>query len=182
MSLWGNQFPHKFIVVKYAFRCLTQKFPLEVIMFRVALTAVLAAVLLTSAGAAHGAPLQSTPPDLGGQWKTVSLTQNRIGYEMNLKKAGAGNNAYEGTLQFRHRDGRKTKSTMVGVAVGKQSQGSYRVTIVMPGGSLASGKSTVTGRLSKTDGSMYFPKCSQIWPLAMKGEEDTDCLFREIPS
>jgi hypothetical protein len=112
----------------------------------------------------------------------VSLTQNRIGYEMNLKNAGAGNDAYEGTLQFRHRDGRKTKSTKVSLAVGKQSQGSYRVTIVMPGGSLATGKSTVTGRPSKTDGSMYFPKCSQLWPLAMKGEEDTDCLFREIPS
>ena len=151
-------------------------------MFRVSLTAVLAAVLLTSAGAAHSSPLQTTPPNLGGQWKTLSLTQNRIGYEMNLKNVGAGNDAYEGTLQFRHRDGRKTKSTKVGVAVGKQSQGSYRVTIVMPGGSLATGKSTVTGRLSKTDGSMYFPKCSQIFPLAMKGEEDTDCLFREMPS
>ncbi len=151
-------------------------------MFRVSLTAVLAAVLLTSAGAVHSSPLQTTPPNLGGQWKTLSLTQNRIGYEMNLKNVGAGNDAYEGTLQFRHRDGRKTKSTKVGVAVGKQSQGSYRVTIVMPGGSLATGKSTVTGRLSKTDGSMYFPKCSQIFPLAMKGEEDTDCLFREMPS
>lgn len=151
-------------------------------MFRVALTAVLATVLLATTGAAHGAPLQTTPPDLGGQWKTLSLTQNRIGYEMNLKNAGVGNDAYEGTLQFRHRDGRKTKSTKVGVAVGKQFQGSYRITIVMPGGSLATGKSTVSGRLSKTDGSMYFPKCSQIWPLAMKGEEDTDCLFREMPS
>jgi len=137
---------------------------------------------ISSGGVAHGAPLPTTPPDLGGQWKTESLTQNRIGYEMNLKNAGAGNDAYEGTLQFRHRDGRKTKSTKVSLAVGKQSQGSYRVTIVMPGGSLATGKSTVTGRLSKTDGSMYFPKCSQLWPLAMKGEEDTDCLFREIPS
>jgi hypothetical protein len=130
----------------------------------------------------HTFQLSTHPPDLGGQWKTESLTQNRIGYEMNLKNAGAGNDAYEGTLQFRHRDGRKTKSTKVSLAVGKQSQGSYRVTIVMPGGSLATGKSTVTGRLSKTDGSMYFPKCSQLWPLAMKGEEDTDCLFREIPS
>jgi len=45
---------------------------------------------------------------------------------------------------------------------------------------LATGKGTVSGRLFMTDGSMYFPKCSQIWPLAMKGEEDTDCLFREM--
>ncbi len=151
-------------------------------MLRIAFATVLACLMLTSGAVAHGSPMQNTPPDLGGEWKTLSLTQNKIGYEMDLKKAGAGNNAYQGTLQFRHRDGRKTKSIKVGLAVGAQSKGSYRVTIVMPGGALATGKGTVSGRLSKTDGSMYFPKCSQVWPLAMKGEEDTDCLFREMPS
>ena len=151
-------------------------------MLRIAFATVLACLMLTSGAVAHGSPMQNTPPDLGGEWKTLSLTQNKIGYEMDLKKAGAGNNAYQGTLQFRHRDGRKTKSIKVGLAVGAQSKGSYRVTIVMPGGALATGKGTVSGRLSQTDGSMYFPKCSQVWPLAMKGEEDTDCLFREMPS
>ena len=151
-------------------------------MLRTAMTPALVSVMLTSGATAHASPMQNTPPDLGGQWKTVSLTQNRIGYEMNLQDAGAGNNAYEGTLQFRHRDGRKTKPVKVGLAVGAQSKGSYRVTIVMPGGGLATGKGTVSGRLSKTDGSIYFPKCSQLWPLAMKGEEDTDCLFREMPN
>ena len=151
-------------------------------MLRIAFATVLACLMLTSGAVAHGSPMQNTPPDLGGEWKTLSLTQNKIGYEMDLKKAGAGNNAYQGTLQFRYRDGRKTKSIKVGLAVGAQSKGSYRVTIVMPGGALATGKGTVSGRLSKTDGSMYFPKCSQVWPLAMRGEEDTDCLFREMPS
>lgn len=151
-------------------------------MLRIAVTIALVSVMLTSGATAHGSPMQITSPDLGGQWKTLSLTQNRIGYEMNLKEVGAGNNAYEGILQFRHRDGRKTKSVKVGLAVGVQSKGSYRVTIVMPGGATATGKRTVSGRLSKTDGTMYFPKCSRIWPLAMKGEEDTDCLFREMPN
>ena len=151
-------------------------------MIRVALAVVMTAVVLAPGAAAQVPAAPVTPPDLGGQWKTVSLTQNRIGYEMNLTEAGGANNAYRGTLQFRHRDGRKTKSVKVGLAVGNQSKGAYRVTIVMPGGALATGKGTVTGRLSVTDGSMYFPKCSQIWPLAMKGEEDTDCLFREMPS
>ena len=150
-------------------------------MLGIAVTTALVSMMLTYGATAHASPMQNTPPDLGGQWKTVSLTQNRIGYEMNLQEAGAGNNAYQGTLQFRHRDGRKTKSVKVGLAVGAQSKGSYRVTIVMPGGALATGEGTVSGRLSKTDGSMYFPKCSQIWPLAMKGEEDTDCFFREMP-
>ena len=151
-------------------------------MIRVALAAVITAVALAPGAVAQVPAAPSTPPDLGGQWKTVSLTQNRIGYELNLTEAGGANNAYQGTLQFRHRDGRMTKSVKVGLAVGKQSKDSFRVTIVMPGGALATGKGTLSGRLSMTDGSMYFPKCSQIWPLAMKGEEDTDCLFREIPN
>lgn len=151
-------------------------------MFRIAITAALSAVMLTTGVTAQASPMKTIPPNLGGEWKTVSLTQNRIGYEMNLQGAGAGNNAYEGTLQFRHRDGRKTKSVKVGLAVGAQFKASYRVTIVMPGGALATGKGTINGRLSKTDGSMYFPKCSQILPLAMKGEEDTDCLFQEMPN
>lgn len=131
---------------------------------------------------APGAVAQNSLPDLGGTWKTDSLTRNKIGYELTLKSADSDRNAYEGTLQFRHRDGRKTQPVKVGLAVGKKSQGSIRVTIVMPGGALATGKGVVKGRLSTTDGSMYFPTCSSTWPLAMKGEEDTDCLFREMPN
>jgi hypothetical protein len=142
---------------------------------------ILLAALIASLAFAPGATAQNTPPNLAGQWKTDSLTQNRIGYEMNLTAAGTGNTAYQGTLQFRHRDGRKTKPVKVGLAVGRQTKNGYRVTIVMPGGALATGTGTVSGRLSATDGSMYFPTCSKIWPLAMKGEEDTDCLFRDRP-
>jgi hypothetical protein len=144
-------------------------------MMKAIATAVLAVVML--APAAMAAP---STPDLAGQWKTDSLTQNRIGYELTLRAAGT--NAYNGTLQFRHRDGRKTKPTTVGLAVGRTKGDRVRVTIVMPGGSLANNSRTVSGWLSKTDGSMYFAKCSSMWPLAMKGEEDTDCLFREMPS
>lgn len=144
-------------------------------MIKAVSTAVLMAVLLAPAASAS-----PTAPNLAGTWKTDSLTQNRIGYELTLSAAGA--NAYNGTLQFRHRDGRQTKPTKVGLAVGRTKGDRVRVTIVMPGGSLATNTRTVSGWLSKTDGSMYFAKCSSTWPLAMKGEEDTDCLFREMPS
>lgn len=144
-------------------------------MMKAIATAALALVM--AAPAAMAAP---STPNLAGQWKTDSLTQNSIGYELTL--SAAGTNAYNGTLQFRHRDGRKTKPTKVGLAVGRTKGDRIRVTIVMPGGSLATKTRTVSGWLSKTDGSMYFAKCSSTWPLAMKGEEDTDCLFREMPS
>lgn len=140
------------------------------------------ATLISGALATTSAFAQNTAPDLAGTWKTDSLTQNRIGYELTLKSADSDMNAYQGILKFRHRDGRKTKPVKIGLSVGKSSQGSVRVTIVMPKGSLATGEGTVSGKLSTTDGSMYFPTCSKIWPLAMKGEEDTDCLFRELPN
>ena len=136
--------------------------------------------LLAALVAAPTATAAPSTPNLAGQWKTDSLTQNRIGYELTLRSAGT--NAYNGTLQFRHRDGRKTKPTKVGLAVGRTKGDRIRVTIVMPGGSLANNTRTVSGWWSKTDGSMYFARCSSTWPLAMKGEEDTDCLFREMPS
>jgi|GEM_PF-816984 len=151
---------------------------------RVMLSMALVAVTLMIGTAAHGSPLKNEDANVAGQWKTLSLTQNRIGYELTLRKAsaGVGQSTYQGTLQFRHRAGRQTKPMKVRLAVGAQSKASYRVTIVMPGGALATGKGTVSGRLYKSDGSMYFPKCSKVWPLAMKGEEDTDCLFREMPN
>lgn len=140
------------------------------------------AILVSWGLVTTSAVAQNNAPDLAGTWNTDSLTQNKIGYELTLKPADSDMNAYQGILKFRHRDGRKTKPVKVGLSVGKSSQGTVRVTIVMPSGSLVTGKGTVSGRLFTTDGSMYFPTCSKIWPLAMKGEEDTDCLFREVPN
>lgn len=77
---------------------------------------------------------------------------------------------------------RQTKSVKVGLAVGNASKGIFRVTIVMPGGALATGNGTTAGWLSQTDGSMHFPKCLDVLPSVRKGEEDTDCLFREMPN
>lgn len=154
------------------------------VVLRVMFSIVLIAVTLMTGTASHGSPLENENPNIAGKWKTLSLTQNRIGYELTLRKASAemGRSVYQGTLQFRHRDGRQTKPIKVRLAVGAQSKGGYRVTLVTRGGALASGNQAVSGRLFTSDRSMYFPKCSKAWPLAMKGEEDTDCLFREMPN
>jgi hypothetical protein len=88
---------------------------------------VLVAVTLMIGTAAHGSPLKNEDANVAGQWKTLSLTQNRIGYELTLRKAsaGVGQSTYQGTLQFRHRDGRQTKPIKVRLAVGAQSKASY---------------------------------------------------------
>jgi len=139
------------------------------------LTALLCLGLLVMAPGA-----QAATPDLAGQWRTASLKMNNIGYQLTLTDVGG--TAYNGRLQFKHRDGRKTKAMRVGLAIGAPIQGGYRVTMVLPGGSLADNKGTISGRFSSTDGSMFFPKCSKSLRFAMKGEEDTDCLFQPMPS
>jgi len=123
---------------------------------------------------------QAATPDLAGQWRTASLKMNKIGYQLTLKDVGG--TAYNGRLQFKHRDGRNTNAMQVGLAIGAPIKGGYRVTMVLPGGSIANNKGTISGRFSSTDGSMYFPKCSKSLRFAMKGEEDTDCLFQPMPN
>jgi hypothetical protein len=140
-----------------------------------ALIACLCTALFVMMPAAHAAT-----PDLAGQWRTASLKMNKIGYQLTLQDAGG--TAYNGRLQFKHRDGRKTKAMRVGLAIGAPVKGGYRVTMVLPGGSIANNKGTIAGRFSSTDGSMYFPTCSKSLRFAMKGEEDTDCLFQPMPN
>lgn len=100
------------------------------IVLRVMLSMVLFAVTLMIGTSAHGSPLQNEDPNVAGQWKTLSLTQNRIGYELNLRKAstGVGESTHQGTLQFRHREGYKIKSIRTGFAIDAQTKASYQVT------------------------------------------------------
>lgn len=74
------------------------------VVLRVMFSIVLIAVFLMTGTASHGSPLQNESPNIAGQWKTLSLTQNRIGYELTLRKASAemGRSVFQGTLQFRH--------------------------------------------------------------------------------
>ena len=55
-----------------------------------------------------------------------------------------------------------------------------KVTLVMPGGSLASGTKTLTGTLGQ-DGSIFFPKCYKQFSWATKSYADKMCWFQELP-
>jgi hypothetical protein len=124
-------------------------------------------------------------PNLAGTWKTSSLTQNGFGYVLRLTSASQspqGSDAYNGRMRFRAPRGRTEAWFKVGLAIGEPTRNGYRVSLVLPGGSIASGKKTITGQFFSQDGSMYFPKCSALLPRAMKGQEDTDCRFQQMPS
>ncbi len=124
-------------------------------------------------------------PNLAGTWKSSSLTQNGFGYVLRLTSASQspeGSDAYNGRMRFRAPRGRTESWIKVGLAIGAANKDGYRVTMVLPGGSIASGKKTITGQFFSQDGSMFFPKCSAQLSRAMKGQEDTDCRFQQMPS
>ncbi len=144
------------------------------------LVASLLALVLLAPGAQA-----SQFPDLAGKWQSSSLTQNGFGYVLRLTSAGQspeGSDAYNGRMRFRAPRGRMEPWFKVGLAIGESTKDGYLVTMVLPGGSIASGKKTVTGQFFSQDGSMYFPKCSALLPRAMKGQEATDCRFQEMPT
>jgi hypothetical protein len=123
-------------------------------------------------------------PDLAGTWQSSSLTQNGFGYALRLKSASRspeGSDAYNGRMRFRAPRGRTEAWFKVGLAIGESTKDGFRVTMVLPGGSIASGRKTVNGQFFSQDGSMYFPKCTAQLPRAMKGQEDTDCRFQQLP-
>lgn len=143
------------------------------------LASILVLVLLAPAAQA------SEYPDLAGKWQSSSLTQNGFGYVLRLTSASQspeGSDAYSGRMRFRAPRGRTEPWIKVGLAIGESTKDGYRVTMVLPGGSIASGKKTINGQFFSQDGSMYFPKCSAQLSRAMKGQEATDCRFQQMPT
>lgn len=113
--------------------------------------------------------------DLAGHWNSASLRINGMGYSLSLTDASDPAGAYDGVLLFHFEDGRLGPKTEVGVVL----DGS-KVTLVMPGGSLASGTKTLTGTLGQ-DGSIFFPKCYKQFSWATKSYADKMCWFQELP-
>ena len=113
--------------------------------------------------------------DLAGHWNSASLRINGMGYSLSLTDASDPAGAYDGVLLFHFEDGRLGPKTKVGVVL----DGS-KVTLVMPGGSLASGTKTLTGTLGQ-DGSIFFPKCYKQFSWAAKSYADKMCWFQELP-
>ena len=80
--------------------------------------------------------------DLAGHWNSASLRINGMGYSLSLTDASDPAGAYDGVLLFHFEDGRLGPKTKVGVVL----DGS-KVTLVMPGGSLASGTKTLAVKM-----------------------------------
>jgi hypothetical protein len=133
------------------------------------LTAALITGLVLATGVSHA----TESPDLAGTWKTPSLTQNKFGYAMKLKETNAG---YAGTLQFSHKFNGKSRPLTVQLTRGAARPGGYRVTMNV------NGKGSVTGILSTTDGSLFFPTCYRTLPSTMRNNAATDCMFQQMPT
>jgi hypothetical protein len=83
--------------------------------------------------------------------------------------------AYDGVLRFHFQDGTTGRRIKVGVT----AEGS-KVTLVMPGGSLATGAKTLTGTIGQ-DGSIYFKNCQTQLPYVTRKTAPEMCLFQDSP-
>ena len=135
---------------------------------------------LTSAVAAIGL-LVATPglahadTDLAGHWTSSSLRTDGVGYTLSLTATSSPTSTYAGVLVFHFQDGRLGKRIRVGLA-----QEGNDLTMVMPGGSLASGSKTLSGSVGQ-DGSIYVKNCQRQLAYVTKATAPEMCLFQEFP-
>jgi hypothetical protein len=133
---------------------------------------VLGASLLLGMG-----PANAATTDLGPRYVSASLRENSVGYSLRLTPADSGpGNAYTGVLRFHFQDGRRGKPIKVGIATTGSGVG-MKVAMVLPGGSLASGKRVLTGTLGE-DGSFTFLKCAAYLPHVTKATAPDFCMFQ----
>jgi hypothetical protein len=125
-------------------------------------------------GSATGA--QAATGDLSGRWNSAALRQNQVGYSLTLAAANSPANTYSGVLRMHFQDGTLGKRTKVGVA----KKGS-KVTMVLPGGSVANGTKVLQGSIGQ-DGSLFFPNCQTQLAYVTKKTAGTMCLFQQFPA
>lgn len=113
--------------------------------------------------------------NLAGHWNSSSLRQDGVGYSLSLTAASSPATAYNGVVRFGFQDGRLGKPITIGLV-----QRGDDLTLVMPGGSLASGRKTLLGTLGQ-DGSIYFANCQTLFPHVTKKTSPTMCLFQQFP-
>lgn len=134
------------------------------------LTASLVAtgILIGSQTAAHA------DANLAGHWSSASLRQDGVGYSLSLTSESSPASAYDGVLVMHFQDGRLGKRITVGLA-----ESGRKVTLVLPGGSLASGRRTLSGVIGQ-DGSLFFKNCHKSFPYVTKATAPQMCMFEEF--
>ena len=142
----------------------------------------LTSIALVAAGPATAAALAlapaaaAAPDDLAGRWNSAALRMDDVGYSLKLPPSEGGTaDAYDGVLRFHFQDGTTGRRIKVGVT----AEGST-VSLVMPGGSLATGAKTLTGTIGQ-DGSIYFKNCQTQLPYVTRKTAPEMCLFQELP-
>ena len=131
-------------------------------------SALAGALILGSQAAAHA------DTNLAGHWSAASLRQNGVGYGLSLVAAASPDNAYNGVLVMHFQDGRLGKRIKIGLV-----EKGDKVTLVMPGGSFASGRKTLAGTIGQ-DGSLFFKNCQTELPYVTKATAPSMCMFEEF--
>ena len=139
-------------------------------------SALVVSSLLATGAVAVSSPALAAPADLSGRWNSAALRMDGVGYSLRLTAADSDPvNAYTGVLRFHFQDGTLGRRIRVGVVV----DGS-EVTMVLPGGSLASGSRTLTAELAQ-DGSMTFTGCQKRLAHVTRRTAPEMCMFQQLP-
>ncbi len=131
-------------------------------------SALTGALILGSQAAAHA------DTNLAGHWNSASLRQDGLGYSLSLVATSSPDNAYNGVLVMHFQDGRLGKRIKVGLV-----EKGDKVTLVMPGGSLASERKTLAGTIGQ-DGSLFFNNCQKEFAYVTKATAPQMCMFEEF--
>lgn len=129
------------------------------------------AVALVAPALVMGVQLaQAVPatPDLSGTWTSVGLTKSMPGYTIALT---GSDGTYSGVIRFHYQDGKVGPRIKIGA-----TNTDTGVTIVMPGGSLASDQGLITGKIL-SNGNLSFPKCYVELKWASKKMKTMNCVF-----
>jgi len=133
-----------------------------------AVSAIAAGLLLGVQATAHA------DTDLAGHWNSASLRQAGVGYGLSLTASSSPASTYDGVLVMHFQNGQLGKRIPVGLV-----ERGDKVTLVMPGGSLASGRKTLSGTIGQ-DGSIYFKNCQKELPYVTKATAPSMCMFQEF--
>jgi hypothetical protein len=134
----------------------------------------LAAAAAVIAAVVSAPVAQAADFDLAGSWNSAALRTNGVGYSLAITSAG-GQGTYDGTLRFHFQDGTLGRRIPVGVALAGD-----RVSVVLPGGALASNTRTLHGRIG-ADGSFTLAKCQTLLAHVTRRTAPQMCMFQELP-
>jgi hypothetical protein len=137
-------------------------------------------ILAIAAAAALILPLSApaqAATDLTGKWNSDSLSDNKVGYHLELMPVPNTAAGYIGTLRFTYQDGRKGSRVPI-----KATTNGNKIKFTARKGSFDKSAGVLRGVLSNNGSVLTLTNCTARLQLVMANALDSDCVFRPVKS